>query len=158
MIDPESGHATDQAMPHKNNGPHRMTIDAHDRLWIPESGYGRLAMYDIAKKTFVEYNLPDPDTFPYSLRVDGATGAVWICGDGADSLYRFDPTTRKFTTVRLPAQDSYTRMVSLDYASGDVWTAISSFPNSHTSDPEHGELVRVHIPGHPGGSEQAVAQ
>jgi len=158
MIDPESGHATDQAMPHKNSGPHRMTIDAHDRLWIPESGYGRLAMYDIAKKTFVEYNLPDPDTFPYSLRVDGATGAVWICGDGADSLYRFDPTTRKFTTVRLPAQDSYTRMVSLDYASGDVWTAISSFPNSHTSHPEHGELVRVHIPGHPGGSEQAVAQ
>lgn len=152
MIDPESGHATDQAMQHRNSGPHRMTIDAHDRLWIPESGYGRLAMYDIAKKTFVEYNLPDPDTFPYSLRVNGATGDVWVCGDGADSLYRFDPATKKFTTFRLPSQDSYTRMIAFDYASGDVWTTISSFPNSHTSHPYHGELVRLHMP-YEGGSE-----
>jgi virginiamycin B lyase len=152
VVDPETGHATDIAMPSKNSGPHRMTIDAHDRLWIPESGYGRLAMYDIAKKTFTEYNLPDPETFPYSLRVDGTTGDVWVCGDGADSLYRFDPATKKFTTFRLPSQDSYTRMIAFDYASGDVWTSISSFPNSHSSHPYHGELVRLHIP-YQGSSE-----
>ena len=100
-------------------------------------------MYDIAKGTFSEYALPEPDTFPYALRVDGVSGAVWITGNGADSLYRFDTERKSFTTYRLPGQVVYGRMVSIDYSTGDVWTSLSNLPNKHTSEPKHGELVRL---------------
>jgi streptogramin lyase len=147
MLDPETGVAKERQMPRKNSGPHRMAIDAHDRLWIPASGWGTLVMYDIAKGTFIEYALPEPDTFPYALRVDGVSGAVWITGNGADSLYRFDPERKSFTTYRLPGQVVYGRMVSIDYSTGDVWTSLSNLPNKHTSEPKHSELVRLQFPG-----------
>ena len=129
----------------KNSSPHRIAIDAQDRLWIPESGRGRLAMYDIAKGTFTEYDLPDRDAAPYAARVDGATGAVWITGPESDSLYRFDPVTRRFTTYRLPALVSYARMVSIDYSTGDVWTALSNWPYKHAGH-NYAELIRLHFP------------
>lgn len=144
VLDPKTGVVTEREMPRKDSAPHRMTIGALDRLWIPASGYGTLVMYDIAAGTFTEHDLPDADTFPYAVRVDGATGAVWVTGNGSDSFYRFDPATGAFVTYRLPGELSYGRMISLDYASGDVWTTLSSYPNKH-GNRASGALVRLQL-------------
>ena len=105
-------------------------------------GVGTLAVYDIVKDTFKEYPLPDPDTFPYAVRFDGATGTVWIDGNGANALYRFDPRTETFDSYRLPSSLAYGRMIALDYRTGDVWTALSSYPNKHAGR-DYGIMVRI---------------
>jgi streptogramin lyase len=142
MLDPDTGDVTEKQMPRPHSGPHRMDIDLDDRLWIPNSGHGTLAVYDINKDIFKEYPLPDPDTFPYAVRFDGASGTVWVDGNGANALYRFDPETEAFESYRMPASLAYGRMIALDYRTGGVWTALSSYPNKH-ADRNYGIMVRI---------------
>ncbi len=141
-LDPRSGAVVEKQMPRPHSAPHRMDIDTQDRLWIPNSGYGTLAMYDIEADKLREIALPDADTFPYAARYDGATATVWVVGNGANSLYRFDPQTDTFSVYRLPAAQAFGRMIAIDYSNGDVWTALSNYPNKHTGRPT-GTLVRL---------------
>lgn len=127
MVEPDTGKVTEKTLPRPSSAPHRMTIDGHDRLWIPLSGYGVLAKYDIAADKLEEIPLPEPDTFPYAARYDAASDSVWVMGNGANSRYRYWPTAARFDTYRLPSPISYGRMIAVDYGRGEVWTSLANY-------------------------------
>jgi streptogramin lyase len=126
-IDTETGEVTQYEMPNKV-ATHRLGVDDHGMVWIPESATGRLARYDPQSKTFKYYDLPDNDAFPYAVRVDGPRGVIWVTGTGSDSIYKFNPKTEAFVKYQLPSKVAFTRMAPVDYSTGDVWTSYSNFP------------------------------
>jgi streptogramin lyase len=127
-IDPETGKVTQYDMPKKGVAVHRLGVDDHGIVWIPESASGRLVRYDPQTKKFKYYDLPDKDAFPYAIRIDGTKDIIWITGTGSDSMYKFDPSTEKFVKYPLPSRVAFTRMAPIDYSTGDVWTSYSNFP------------------------------
>jgi streptogramin lyase len=142
-VDPATGQGKYWLMKRPDSGPHRMHIDDDDNLWIPLSGYGVILRHNTRDGSEQEFPLPDPDTFPYSLRFDRRSQLVWVAGNGTGSIYALDPGSGHWRAFRLPSHLSYGRMISIDYSTGDVWTSLSSYPNIQAGR-DHGLLVRIH--------------
>jgi virginiamycin B lyase len=104
--------------PTPGGGARRVWSDSRGRLWVTEWNAGKLAMYDPAAATWLEWPLPGDDPQPYAVFVDDAD-LVWVTDFGGDALVRFDPVSEEFTVFAWPTPGAQVRQ--LLGRPGEVW-------------------------------------
>ncbi|MCG2634458.1 MAG: SMP-30/gluconolactonase/LRE family protein, partial [Gammaproteobacteria bacterium] len=109
-------------------GPHRLSISKDDVIWVPLTGSGQLLAIDGHNgKEIGRYDLPDPNSSPYSCTYDAKRNAVWVGTTNSDRWYRFDIASESFTIYPLPRKNTFFRAIDVDYDTGLLWSAYSHY-------------------------------
>jgi len=108
--------------PTPGGGARRVWSDSGGRLWVTEWFAGRLARYDPASATWLEWDVPG-EAQPYAVYVDEDDG-VWITDFGSNAIHRFDLATESFLTLTHDRSPANVRQ--LLGRTGEVWGAESA--------------------------------
>jgi virginiamycin B lyase len=121
-IDTQTGRATRIQPPTEGQGARRVWSDSRGRIWVSEWNAGKVGVYDPARRSWREWQLPGSAPAAYAVFVD-EKDIVWLTDFGANAIVRFDPRTETFTQVRLRSPDAAVRQ--LLGRTGEVWGAES---------------------------------
>ena len=84
-------------------------MDSQGRVWFAEFAANKVAMFDTAKESFTEWDVPTPHTYPYDVFLD-RNGELWSGSMSSDRVLRFDPETAKSVEYLLPRQTNIRRI------------------------------------------------
>lgn len=107
----------------------------------------KIARFDPAAETFVEWNLP-PGARPHGLLVD-RRGIVWYTGNGNGTIGRLDPSSGKITENKAPSGgDPHTLVI--DHG-GIIWFTVQGGDRVGRLDTASGKITEYPTPGGPYG-------
>jgi streptogramin lyase len=116
-VDDQTGAMSSYMVPTHQSRPRRGRFDGQDRLWFAEFDGNNIGMFDARSKTFAEWPMPDPYTFPYDA-VRDETGGVWTGSMFTDRVVRLDPATGATVSYLLPRSTNIRRVF---FADGALW-------------------------------------
>jgi virginiamycin B lyase len=108
-VDAKTLQTTIYLTPAPRSRPRRTMMDAQRRIWFAEYAANKVAMFDPAKETFREWDVPTPYTYPYDVFLD-RTGDLWAGSMSSDRVLRLRPETGKSVEYLLPRQTNVRRV------------------------------------------------
>jgi streptogramin lyase len=84
-------------------------LDAEGHLWFAEFAADKVAMFNVKRETFKEWDVPTPHTYPYDVFLD-KNEELWSGSMSSDRVLRFDPETGAAVEYLLPRQTNIRRV------------------------------------------------
>lgn len=121
-IDPATTEATILQPPTPDQGARRVWADSKGRVWVSQWNSGKVAVYDPAAGSWMEWVVPGEEPHAYAVYVD-ENDDVWLTEFVSNAILRFDPDTETFETFPIPSHGAAVRQ--LHGRAGEVWGAES---------------------------------
>ncbi len=107
-------------IPTQASRPYILACDAHDDLWLCESGAGKIARLSLDDLRFTEFEIPTPDCRPIGIAL-GADGHLWFTENAGHKVGRIT-RSGEITEFALPTPNAGPDGIGLG-PDGNIWFA-----------------------------------
>jgi streptogramin lyase len=132
--------------------PYEVRVAPDGRVWMSELQGNRVFAYDVKKRSFDVFTMPEAWSGPRRFDID-SRGMLWIPAYATNELVKLDPKTRQFTRFPLPEADAVPYVVRVDDVTHRIWIGTSAADAVYSYDestnhftayplPSRGALVR----------------
>lgn len=101
--------------------PGELIVDSKDRIWFVQHMGNSIGMFDPETEKFVEYNIPTPNSHPYSLAADDKNN-IWFVEWNSNKIGKLDFSLKKIVEYALPDGRHRLSSIAID-KDQNIWVA-----------------------------------